>query len=216
MESPFAEKFNYNMLDDEFLAGLRETSGREKDNLPILRPNSAALYKVLLGAVRPSKILEAGTCQGYSSIFAAKALLSAGCSDFRIDTIELDGNNCERARQNIKAAGLENKIHLIEGDCVEVFSCLSGVYDMIFIDSSKGHYIDMYGDIVRLLRTGGMLICDDVTYYGKIEETPENSPHKHRTIVGRLRAFLDKVKTGGDFVSCIDMMDDGLLLAVKL
>ncbi len=197
-------------FEDEYLAALRIRAARENDNVPILRKDAAALVATLAAAYKPAKILEAGTAIGYSSILLARV-----CNPSRIDTVEIDEDTAIAARKNIEGAGLSDCIRVINGDAVEVFSCLSGTYDMIFIDSSKSHYIDMYDDIKRLLRTGGLLICDNVVFYGKINDEPQNAPHKHRTIVANLRAFLERLSSDRDYISSIIETGDGMAIAVK-
>jgi predicted O-methyltransferase YrrM len=86
---------------------------------------------------------------------------------------------------------------------------------MVFVDSSKGHYIEMYDDMKRLLKAGGLLVCDDVIFYGKINDDPKEAPHKHRTIVGRLRTFLDRISADNDFVTSLIDTGDGMAIAVK-
>ncbi len=200
-------------FEDDFLAKLRFNAARERDNVPILRKDAAALLAVLTANTHPHKILEAGTAIGYSSLLMAKVCDSQG--EFHIDTVEIDEDVAIVARKNIEEAGFSSRIRVIAGDAVEVFSCLGGVYDMIFIDSSKGHYIDMYDDIKRLLRPGGLLVCDNVVFYGKINDEPQNAPHKHRTIVTRLRAFLEKLCDDDDYITSIIETGDGMAIAYK-
>lgn len=201
----------FNDISDHKLSEMREFASRENDNDPILRKNTAALYKFILTLANPKRILEAGTSIGYSALLAYKTLEKLGIGH-KIDTIEIDEETARKAVLNFESEGAD--IHVIVGDSVEVFSCLEGPYDLIFLDSSKAHYIDMLPDVKRLLSPGGILLCDDVVFYGKIYDNPEDAPHKHRTIVARLREFLDAVRNDNDFVSVLDPIDDGFLMAV--
>lgn len=205
-------------FEDDFLKKLREGSARERDNVPILRPDAAALLNTLTALCRPKRILEAGTAIGYSSLLMAKTAKSVLASGMKlhIDTVEIDEDTASIARRNIKNAGFGDIIRVINGDAAEVFSCLNGTYDMIFVDSAKSHYIDMYEDIKRLLAPGGLLVCDNVIFYGKIYEEPKKAPHKHRTIVTKLRTFLERLCDDGDFVSSILDTGDGMAVAVKI
>lgn len=198
-------------FENDFLKELRQSAARDRDNVPILRPDAAALLKMLTALKKPHRILEAGTAIGYSAILMAAA---AG-QETRIDTVEIDEDTAATARKNMKTAGLSGRIRVITGDAGEVFSCLSGPYDMIFLDSSKSHYLDLYEDVKRLLAPGGLLICDNVIFYGKISDAPENAPHKHRTIVTKLRAFLEKLCNDDDYICSIIEAGDGMALAVK-
>lgn len=196
---------------DPFLAELRRKA--LEDNVPIVREDTGALLRYLVKKHQPATILEAGTAIGFSSILMSKAYHEASPQGYpQIDTIEIDPDTAATARRNIEAAGLSN-IHVILGDAAEVVSCLNGKYDMIFVDSAKSQYIQMYDDVKRLLKPGGILICDNVVFYGKIFDTPEEAPHKHRTIVTNLRAFLERLFEDPDFTSTLLEIGDGITLS---
>ena len=46
----------------------------------------------------------------------------------------------ERAKENIKRAGFENKLTILEGDAEELLPKVEGKFDMIFLDAAKGQY----------------------------------------------------------------------------
>ena len=196
--------------DDGFLLGLREFA--EAHRIPILRKDSASLLAALTALKKPSRILEAGTAIGYSSVLMAKA-----CETARIETVEIDPEAVLQARGNIARAGLSGRIRVILGDATEVFASLSDSvrYDMIFLDSAKGQYLHMFGDVCRLLAPGGLLVADNCIFYGKVFDEPEKAPHKHRTIVANMRAFLENVLSGGSFRGTLLETGDGMLVAVK-
>ena len=74
----------------------------------------------------------------------------------------------------------------------------------------------MYDDIKRLLARGGLLVCDDVVFTGNTEDAPEESPHKHRTIVANMREFLRKICNDKDYRSVILDVGDGMSLSEKM
>lgn len=201
---------------NKFLSELRQRA--ESDNVPILRADAAALMSTLTTLRAPRRILEAGTAVGYSAILMASSCCDAsGSCNVNIETIELDIDTAATAKENIRQAGFEKNIRVIVGDAKEVLSCIGGkeVYDMIFIDSAKSQYIEMYDDIKRLLKPGGLLVCDNVIFYGKVFDAPEDAPHKHRTIIGNLRTFLEKITSDNDYTTCVIETGDGMTVSVK-
>lgn len=178
-------------------------------NVPVIRPGSSFLLRTLTSLKNPKKILEAGTAIGYSAI-----LMGECCPEAIIHTVEIDQDTAVLAMENIRKSG-NGSIRVIVGDCVEVFSSLSGTYDMIFVDSAKGQYIHMFDDIVRLLNPGGLLVCDDCCFYGKISSSPEDAPHKHRTIISNMRNFIDKIMNSGYFTASLISEGDGMLIATR-
>ena len=181
-------------------------------NVPILRPDSAAFLRTLVLLKRPGKILEAGTAIGYSALLMAKA-----APDALIETVELDADTAAVARGNIRSCGpeFERRVRVILGDASEVFASIRGSYDMIFLDSAKGQYVHMLDDVLRLLSPGGLLVADNCIFYGKVFDEPASAPHKHRTIVANMRAFVERVLCGGEFDGSLLECGDGMLVAVK-
>lgn len=193
---------------DPFLVNLRAEA--QLHHVPIVREDTAALLRFLVKYHKPSCILEAGTAIGFSSILMAK------CSEnpsLHIDTVEIDPDTAAAARKNIQAAGYSRNIRVILGDAGEVLSCLTGCYDMIFVDSAKSQYLHMYDDLKRLLKPGGLLICDNVIFYGKIFDVPEEAPHKHRTIITNMRNFLETLFQDEDYTSTLLEIGDGVTLS---
>ena len=108
----------------------------EENSVPIIHKEVADLLRVILKLKRPKKILELGCAIGYSSLFFADVL----DGDVEIVTTERNPIMLERAQDNIKKAGMEDRIKILVGDAEETLKDLEGTFDMIFIDAAKGHY----------------------------------------------------------------------------
>ena len=87
----------------------------EANRVPIIRREVESFLEVLLSIQRPETILELGTAIGYSAIFMGRCV----CENSRIVTIENYEKRILSAKENIKKAGMEKKICLIEGDALE-------------------------------------------------------------------------------------------------
>ncbi|MGI6669650.1 MAG: O-methyltransferase [Acetivibrionales bacterium] len=195
---------------DQGLLGELEQTARER-NVPIITRETACLLTVLGRLAKPLRILEIGTAIGYSSILLARILAPGG----RIDTIERDEEMLLMARENIRKAGLGDVIGIIAGDATEVLKCLDKQYDMVFLDAAKGQYPELLPDCLRLLKRGGLLVADNVLYKGLVagDDTPAR---KHRTIVNRMRAFLEDLRNNPELETCIVPAGDGVAVAYKL
>lgn len=178
--------------------------------VPILRKDAAAFLRTLIKIKKPLRILEVGTAIGYSAL-----LMSNAFEKSHIDTVEIDLDSVVLARQNIKNAGKDKNIRVIAGDAGQVLSALTQPYDMIFMDAAKGQYIYLYDDVMRLLKEDGLLLCDNCIFYGKVLDKPEDAPHKHRTIVTNMRAFLERIMTDDALTASLLDVGDGMLLASK-
>ena len=92
---------------------------------------------------------------GYSAICFSKFLSEGG----RIDTIERDSIRIKEARSNIKEMNLEDKIHIFEGDAVDILPTLEEKYDVIFIDAAKGKYPFFLKESIRMLSDNRNYFC---------------------------------------------------------
>jgi predicted O-methyltransferase YrrM len=194
--------------DEGILKELR--SYAQLNNIPIIQPEVAKLLTVLELIARPKKILEIGTAIGYSSILLAQNLQPGGL----IDTIENSGTMLEMARENIKMSGCQDIINTIAGDAIEVVRYLDKKYDLIFLDAAKGQYPELLPDCLRLLDLGGILVSDNVLYKGMVAND-RLIVRRKKTIVKRLREYLDCICNDKNIDTCILPVGDGVAVSVK-
>lgn len=182
----------------------------EKNNVPIVQPETAQLLSVLVEMKRPQRILEVGCAIGYSAILMAEGLEKGGT----ITTLEWDADMAEIARKNIEKAGLSDTIRVINNDAKEVIPTLTAEYDIIFLDGPKAHYIYMLNDCIRLLKKGGLLISDNVLYKGMTAD--DNHVIRRKiTIVKRLRRFISAQMQRDELKTVLLPLGDGVTVAVK-
>lgn len=184
----------------------------KENNVPIAEPETARLLSVLTKLLRPKRILEVGCAIGYSS-----AIMSEGLApDGEIITIEYDPNTAAIARNNIKKAGLCDKITVVEGDAKDYLSFLDEdeSFDIVFLDGPKAHYLFMLDDAVRLLKKGGLLISDNILFKGMTADDGHFARRKV-TIIHRLRDYIDALMTHPQLETSILSQGDGVTLSVK-
>lgn len=196
--------------DDSVICQEIEKEARES-YVPIIRKEMAEFLKVLLAIKKPLNILEIGTAVGYSAI-----LMSENISlEARITTIENYDVRIPIARNNFVRAGKENVIKLIEGDATKVLKELDGTYDFIFMDAAKAQYITILPDVLRLLKTDGILITDNVLQEGEIVESRYAVTRRNRTIYERMREYIYAVTHSPELVTSIVPIGDGITLSIK-
>ncbi|SCP95954.1 O-methyltransferase [Anaerobium acetethylicum] len=183
-----------------------------KDYVPIIRKEMQSFLKVLTALKQPERILEVGTAVGFSSILMAE-YSPGNCS---ITTIEKYEKRIPVARENIKRAGFEDKITLIEGDALEVMAGLEGTFDFIFMDAAKGQYINFLPQIMRLLKVGGVLISDNVLQDGDIIESRYAVTRRNRTIYNRMREYLYELKHMEELTTAILPLGDGVTISTRI
>lgn len=183
----------------------------KKTNVPIIRTEMQSLLKFLLAMKQPAEILEVGTAIGFSALLMSEY----GPKDCHITTIEKYEKRIPIARENFKKAGREENITLLEGDAAEILKTLTRTYDFIFMDAAKGQYIHFLPDILRLMKTGGILISDNVLQDGDILESRFAVTRRNRTIHARMREYLYELKHHEDLETVILPVGDGVTISVK-
>ena len=180
--------------------------------VPIIRKEMQSFLKVLLTIQKPMRILEVGTAVGFSALLMSE-YAPAGCE---ITTIENYEKRIPIARNNFKRAGKESQITLLEGDAMEVLPTLDEPYDFIFMDAAKGQYIHYMPEVLRLLKTGGTLVSDNVMQDGSIIESRFAVERRDRTIHSRMREYLYELKHHEELLTSIIPLGDGVAVSVKL
>ena len=91
-----------------------------------------------------------------------------------------------------------------------------GDFDLIFMDAAKGQYIHFMPDILRLLKTGGTLVSDNVLQDGDIIESHYAVIRRNRTIYKRMREYLYELTHRKDLVTAVLPVGDGITVSTKV
>lgn len=168
----------------------------EKEFLPIVGPYKGKVLVDVIHEIRPKRVLEVGTLIGYSAILMAKELES----EAHLVTIEIDADEVEIARKNIKKANVAPTIDVIEGDAIKVIPELTGKFDLVFIDADKKEYIDYLRLAEGRLHKGSMVVADNAGIFAE-----------------QMRDYLHYVRSSGKYNSrYVPVGEDGLEISVRL
>lgn len=134
------------------------------------------LVQLLAKIVGARRILEIGTLGGYSTIWLARALPEEG----RLVTLELDEGHAEVARRNLASAGLSAKVEVVVGAAVEtlpgVIDRADAPFDLVFLDADKINYLGYLAQIMRRVRSGSLILADNVVRKGTILAPRHDDP----------------------------------------
>ena len=130
-------------------------------------PNQGQFLALLLKISQSKRVLELGTFAGYSTLYMAQALNPDGY----IMTIEARDSHYQLARENIRRAGLDQRIDLKLGKVADVLTALpidTAPFDFIFIDADKQNY-PLYLELcLRFSRSGTLIVLDNVVRGGEV------------------------------------------------
>jgi caffeoyl-CoA O-methyltransferase len=157
--------------------------------------------------LQPSKILEVGTFTGFSALCMVAGLQKEGA----LHTIELREEDAKLAQEYFDASGHTDQLHLHIGDALDIIPTLQHEWDLIFIDADKVNYINYYELTLPKLKSGGLIIADNVLFHGDVLETPV----KGKNAIA-IHAFNEHVKNDPRVEQVVLTVRDGLMLIRKL
>ncbi|KXG76768.1 O-methyltransferase [Thermotalea metallivorans] len=178
-------------------------------HIPIVHREVAKLLEVITKINHTKAVLEVGTAIGYSSIIMCNAM-----EDGRVLTIEKRKDMVEKARDYIQKAGLEERIDILHGNAEEILPQLHRKFDLIFLDAAKGQYMEFLSSCIHLLEEEGVLISDNVLYKGMVASNAYVIRRK-KTIVKRMRTYLDHIMHHPSLTSCLLPIGDGVAISYK-
>jgi predicted O-methyltransferase YrrM len=169
--------------DEPLQAALAEARA---EGLPQIQvsPGQGKLLYLLAKLVGARRILEVGTLGGYSTIWLARALPGDGF----LVTLELDPAHARVAAKSLHRAGLLEQVELIVGPALETLPTLvargEGPFDVVFLDADKVNYPSYYSSIMRMVRSGSLILADNVIRAGTVLDPRDDDPS-----AGAARAF---------------------------
>ena len=191
-------------LDHPILEEITQKEINRTDIQPSVGAQVGKLLGLLVRVTHAKKVLEFGTCQGYSTIWLAQALrTTAG----KLTSVEYDQSLFKETQTNIAAAGVSSIVNLIHGDASEVIKGLDGPFDIILQDSDKRLYPELLEICIQKTRLNGLLIADDALFL------PKGIPKKFSTPV---HEYNRRVFSDPRLYSTILPIGDGLTLSVKI
>lgn len=116
--------------------------------------------------VAPKRILEIGTYTGYSAICLAEGLTEGG----HLLTLDVNEEISWLAQKYFDKTGNHERIEARIAPALEVLPTLQKGIDLVFIDADKENYDAYFDLVVPLMRSGGLILTDNVLWSGKVVE----------------------------------------------
>ena len=157
-----------------------------------------------------NKILEIGTFTGLSALSMALALPEEGT----LVALDKNAQTNKTATEFFKEANQDKKIKTIIKPALESLADLkkdNRIFDMVFIDADKENYQKYYDNSIELLQKNGLIIVDNVLWYGEVAHEENND--KFTNII---RDFNTHVKKDKKTEQVILPLGDGFTVCRKL
>jgi len=161
-----------------------------------ITPDTGEFLSILVCLQPAKRVLEIGTSNGYSTLWLADAVSG---TEGIIETVERNPEKVRLARANFERSGLSRFISLVEADAAKVLAAAAdATYDFIFLDSERTEYLSWWPHVLRVLRPGGLVVCDNAI------------SHKHE-----FEQFLGAVRRTPSCSMCLVPVGKGELLILK-
>ena len=157
--------------------------------------------------ISPKKILEIGTYTGYSAICLCEGMDKDGI----LHTIDNNKELVEIQNKYFKKANLTSKIVQHSGDAKNIIPSIDEEFDIVFIDADKESYPEYYDLIINKVRSGGIIIADNILWSGKILEKVEKDDQATKSII----EFNNKIIEDDRVKNIILPIRDGLNIIRK-
>lgn len=197
--------------EPEILRRLREETASYLQPRMQIPPEQGHLLALLARACQARQTLEIGVFTGYSSLAVALALPDDG----RITALDISDEYTRVARRYWTEAGVADRIELRIGPALQSLAALvsegrEGAFDFAFIDADKPNYDAYYEYCLRLLRSGGLIVIDNVFQDCKVLDEANQEPG-----VTALRRLSAKLKADARVLMSVLPMADGITLVLK-
>ena len=166
------------------------------------------LLSLISKLIKPKSILEIGTYTGYSTLCLLEGLEKKGF----IHTIDHNEELLNIQNKFFERAKVSNRIKQYTGDAKEIIKNLKVKFDLIFIDADKENYPLYYDLVFDKLKSGGIIIADNILWSGKILEKVEKDDYATQSII----SFNNKIKNDERVEKIILPIRDGLSLIRKI
>src|SRR5687768_14948928 len=186
-----------------------EAYAKEK-GFPIVGRNVGVTLEVLARSAGAARIMELGSGFGYSAYWHARAVGSEG----EVHLTDGDPRNEARAADYLERAGLVDRVRFHVGDAVQELGKLDGDFDLIFNDIDKDGYPAAWRAASDRIRTGGLYVCDNVLWYGRVavEDPDDGRPGWTEAVLEHNQLIAEDER----YLSTIVPTRDGVLVATRV
>lgn len=156
--------------------------------------------------IQPKYILEIGTYTGYSALCLAEGLQHDG----KLITLEKNEELKDKIADYLNQSAYKDQIEVKIGEAASILPTLKYTWDMIFIDADKENYPVYYDMTIDNLRSGGLLLADNVLWSGKVYDAKQQDK-----VTNTIRSFNEMVQNDPRVENILLPIRDGIMMARK-
>ena len=179
-----------------------------KNGFPIIGATCGYYCYQLARMLNARSIFELGSGYGYSTAWFARAVMENGGGV--VHHTVWDEELSQQARDHLTRLGRNEVVQYHVAEAVETLRQTDGPFDIIFNDIDKAAYPDSLPVVKEKLRSGGILIIDNIIWSGRTFD-----PSNQDEITLAIRRFVEPITTDPDWIVSLSPMRDGLIVGYK-
>ena len=181
----------------------------KRADFPIIGPSCGHLCYLLARLIGARQIFELGSGFGYSTAWFARAVKENGGG--KVHHVVWDEKLSSLARDYLGRMELTDVIEFHVGEAVATLKEHAGPFDIVFNDIDKEGYPASLGVIVDRVRTGGVLITDNLLWSARILDPADKS-----AATEGVREVTRLVYADLRWIPAIIPLRDGMLAAMRV
>lgn len=182
---------NHSEREPELLQELnRETNEKVLQPRMLSGHYQGRILSLFSKLMQPVAVLEIGTYTGYSALCLAEGLAAGG----KVHTIDINEELADLQKRYFDKSSYKNQIIPYLGDASEIIPQLDFDFDLVFIDADKENYLLYFELIIDKLRSGGILISDNVLWSGKVTEVLKKEDQATKTLLEYNKILAEDIR----------------------
>lgn len=184
----------------------------EANGFPIVERIVGVTLEVLARSIGAKRIVELGSGYGYSGYWFSRAVGPDG----ELHLTDGDPENEKKALDYLGRAGLARPVQFHVGDAVTSLGELDGDFDIVYDDIDKEGYPDAWRAACERIRVGGMYICDNVLWYGRVTGEVALVSDPERETTAAIIEHNALIAADERYLSTIVPTRDGVMVALRV
>lgn len=180
----------------------------QEHRFPIIGPVAGQMCYQMARLIGARRIFELGSGYGYSTAWFAQAVQENGGGE--VHHVVWDDKLSQMARRHLSVLGYDGMIRYHVAEAVQTLQAAAGPFDLIFNDIDKEGYPASLPVISEKLRSGGVLIIDNMLWSGRIFDDSDQGKDTQG-----VREFTRQITTDAGWIASLFPLRDGLIVAMK-
>ncbi len=210
--NPQVEEYMRGLLarhDEPVLLEMEAEAGAK--GFPIIGRLVGATVEILARSIAAKRVFELGSGYGYSAYWFSRAVGDVG----EVHCTDGDPANEPKALAYLTRAGLAGPIRWHVGDAVTNLNATEGEFDVVYNDIDKEGYPDAWRAASERVRVGGLYICDNVLWYGRVTGADVENDWDRKTTDAILEHNAE-IAADDRYLSTIVPTRDGVMVALRV